>query len=259
MKCPGCQRELKEESKFCKYCGNQIIINNPNQGVSMPQEESLPQETVPSSVRKARKGVAIGIAVILILLCSEGALNKVAAQIDRSNKITLIAMDETLRMVADDQSLITLKASDEEAIAISKDKRYLYEISEGDLYLRKGVEAPQKLDEDVESVVISEDGKTAAYLKDVEWEIGDLYMYQVGKGAQKVASEVLSEIFDISTQGKYMSYIVQACDTDDIEEAVGYIYEVGGDKREIGKVLPVMVNDRGTVVGMKITEDSDIW
>ena len=75
------------------------------------------------------------------------------------------------------------------------------------LYFVKGEELV-KVDEEVNTFVVSAYGDSIAYIKDIENHVGDLYLYNVAKeNATKVDSEVYNECITLSPDGKTVAYV----------------------------------------------------
>ena len=91
MKCPHCGKELKDDAKFCRYCGKEIAGNadnpmeteEPTEGPASdsdsgafekPDTEDTDTEPEPRKPGKRRKWILIGIALIAVAACAVAAV-----------------------------------------------------------------------------------------------------------------------------------------------------------------------------------------
>ena len=262
MKCKECQIENPEGKKFCYQCGSQLdkeeIVDN-LEVVDKPEmidkPEVVQRKTDISLVQKfseiyheigPKKVLAVGISVIAILGIIVAIPHK--EKVDK-RVFTYMEDNDTYYTQKGKEYIeigqITMCASDSESLIYMED---------GDLYYVGQQGDADRIDKDVEygNYDISKDGKKVVYLKDTEYEDGNIYIegelcYWDGRESVEIDDSASQGI--LSSSGEYIAYMHK--------QEEGKLSVKGKEATSLKDIQwPLAVNDKGKVLGLELGEDN---
>lgn len=255
--CSSCQAPIREGAKFCKQCGTstgEVAATISPEVNGMPFK--LPEikkylvsctQLVKKPVAKIAGGILVTVIVLTIVLSN---MPKASTQ----------AENQLLTFWSDNDAYGKYMGKDKFAMGtqssmkfVTKDSKQVFFIDEESLYVIKEGKNKEKIASDVTSFAISAYGDTVAYVKGENAMVGPLYVKVGNKEAQKISQEALPAI-TISDNGKYVAFIENE-DPYSMDDATGYIFQVGKEKQKISKALPTIVHDDGSVIGVNNERD----
>ncbi|WP_105616874.1 zinc ribbon domain-containing protein [Vallitalea okinawensis] len=208
--------------------GNENVVEEEN-------DESTELINVKEETKKSNKvnlklllGIGGGILAVLILVfagskvvTSTGASSK---YVDLSNAPFVYAADGDHYIMPIGEEAIEIKGT-VDYVRTKNTKDYYISTQEGKLYhYQLGNEDIEKIDKDVLTFRISEDGKTVVYETQDD---NDLYLYQ-NNDVELIEKDIWS--FEMSANGKYIAYISE------YEVSEGgelHLYKVGKEEEEL--------------------------
>ena len=236
--CPNCNKQLEEGVKICDACGTEIAEavetgerdNIQANAVFEPVTESFEAEAEPvakSNLPKLpfelnKKILAFGaaaLAIILVLAIVVSALftggEPNYALYMKEGELMYYGMSGDPWQVSDD-----MDGNSSALNLVSKDGKKIFFIQDGDLYVRnvESKKDAEKLGTEVESYMISEDGKRVLF----ETEDGNIYTHNL-KERKKIDSEIDS-VVGFSKDLKKVIYTKDAGSEDNENAKDIYLY-----------------------------------
>jgi hypothetical protein len=193
-------------------------IENAAEGAGSLEEHTL-EQTMKQQHKKAKwmiGGIAFLIGIFLVFfsvikqstkpveyayvpISSKGIL-PLSIMIDGINKIALLRLDGELTQTIESDQLV------EQSFSLSYDVVALIVGSNHQLYVATDKEQIS-LDTFVETVIVSQDGTSVAYIKNVYNNLGDLYIYDLNtKTTSKIASQVSIHNYQLSPDGESIAF-----------------------------------------------------
>lgn len=216
MNCPICGAENAPETKFCVGCGSALSQAAPAPAASTYSEPT--PATAPSTdgakklpVKAILFGVLGIVAVVLLISLISSLLSGGNGFIEYKQSILLVSTDEDEYSVVVGKKTLktTIKSESYPDISYSLDGTAACVVTdEGELYVISGKKIKQVKDaEDVQSAIISNNGKGVAYLSMGEDdEFSTLYLAKVSNAKSTKVSEDVVGSYKIAPDGKSVAY-----------------------------------------------------
>jgi len=216
MNCPICGAENAPETKFCVGCGSALSQAAPAPAASTYSEPT--PATAPSTdgakklpVKAILFGVLGVVAVVLLISLISSLLSGGNGYVEYKGSIRLEAIDEDeyAVIVGTKKLKTTIKSESFPTINRSLDGTAACVITDdGELYVISGKKVKQVKDaEDVQSAIISNNGKGVAYLSMGEDdEFYTLYLAKVSNAKSTKVSEDVVGSYKIAPDGKSVVY-----------------------------------------------------
>lgn len=260
--CQNCGKETSTEFAFCQNCGASLEEGAVSENTTAEEEaEEAPASKLPFKLSK--KLIAIGggavavilvIAILLSVIFSAGGGNNCALYV-KDDEIFYTGLSKikpwqvTDRLVDDDDidndDLADSSYRLASYVTLSKDGKNIFfvdKINEEDdgatIFYRpvgKDKKEPIKLDSDVYSYSLSENGKLMTYLK-YDGDSKILYQHNL-KDKEKIASEVSS--FKASDDGKTVFFTTDYESENYVRDL--YVKKAGKDKEKVESEIQSLV------------------
>lgn len=241
MKCYNCGSEITPEMKFCGKCGK------PLKPAEVPAGNA---EISPASGpgKAKQKKYIIAAIVIVALIAAISLVLKLTGSPGSSlseNIIYLYQAEEQVLVQSPRKDIATLEGflatyeysldKTKAAFIISEDEGSFHDDG-GTLYIAD-TDGVKRVAEDVFRVDISSSGKSVAYIKDRDGDIGTLCLYKGGKTTTITADASMFASLVLSPDGNIVGYTVY-----DDDETTGCYYD--GKQRILGSgIVPLAISD----------------
>jgi len=213
----------------------------------MPVGEKKPFDTaaILGEVKKNIKWIAIGVAALVVICILGSALPK-------SGRYQRVADYKNAYFQQDDDVLVNVEGK---RIECEEDINYVRYSADNSLtavmdtdetlWVVKGKKLVQ-VDKDVETFWISSYGDTIAYMKDVDFNVGELFLYDVNKGkSTELSSDALTGYCTMSPDGKSVAFI----EVDKKDNRVLMVSKNGKEATELEKdASPYGISDNAKYV-----------
>ncbi len=233
MKCIHCGQECFGEEQTCKNCGKNIgenyyfdeidfVFDDTAESIRMPEvrDEEVNLEQFQKHSHKRVYLIIGAISLLLGILAvifvrrqsdqnhglsyvpfSSKRIEPLSIKVDDNENILLLRFDgKAVQTIESEQIYIQASSLSRELVAFTtgSDER-LYVVNDQDQIL---------LDYNVESVLVSQDGSSVAYIKDVTKDIGELHLYHVNTNTSiRLALDVSNDNYVLSPDGDSIAYV----------------------------------------------------
>lgn len=228
-------------------------------------EENTSANGVMDILKKNGKLIAIAAAalvVLILLVCLISGGDRYQRVADAKN-LYLPIEDDVLtnlkgKKIECEENIFDYDSSDDGSLTVVMDE-------EETLWVVKGKKLVQ-VDEDVEDYIISTYGDTIVYMKDVEEEEGELYLYNVKKGKSvELSSKAYTDYIVLSPNGKTVAFIENAeidydywYDSYEVISADLMVSKNGKEAEEVeSKAFPIAISDNAKYL-YYITDDNKL-